>query len=135
VKYVVGLGNPGREYADTRHNLGWMVVDRLAERMGAERMTERPDALTAVAGALTVIKPTTFMNDSGRAVARLAAAKGAGAEDILVVVDDLNLALGALRIRRGGSSGGHRGLESVAEWLATDAWARARRARTRGPSC
>jgi len=126
VKFVVGLGNPGREYLDTRHNLGWWVVDELAAVLGAGEESERWLGLVVRAGEVTLLKPLTYMNDSGHAVARLVADTQAAPEDVLVVVDDLSLELGTLRIRTGGSSGTHHGLESVIECIGTDAFPRLR---------
>jgi len=126
VKYVVGLGNPGKQYARTRHNLGWMVLDLLAERLGIRDWRRRWSGLVAAAGEWTLLLPTTYMNESGRSVAALIADTGTGLDDVLIVLDDLNLPLGSLRMRRGGSSGGHHGLESIASWLGTEGFPRLR---------
>lgn len=124
MKYVVGLGNPGRKYARTRHNVGWVVLQGIAAEFGAGRERKRRDGRVARAGDVTLLKPTTYMNDSGRAVASLLHEMDAAPRDVLVVTDDLNLELGVLRLRRAGSAGGHRGLESVINWLGTDEFPR-----------
>jgi len=127
---LVGLGNPGPEYARTRHNAGFMVLDRFL----AARSAPRPVA--AYGGAWTVVdlagrragclKPLTYMNRSGEAVARALAGCRLGPEALVVVHDDLDLALGQLRLRPRGGAGGHRGVESVIAVLGTDAFSRLR---------
>ncbi len=126
MKFVVGLGNPGREYTDTRHNVGWWVLDELADDMHLKAEREKWRGLAARKGEVTLFKPMTFMNDSGRAVAAMAEETGAPLHDILVVLDDLNLKLGTIRTRAGGSAGGHRGLQSVIDRLGTDEFPRLR---------
>jgi PTH1 family peptidyl-tRNA hydrolase len=131
MKLVVGLGNPGPEYRDTRHNVGFRVVDELADRWGsATAWREAFDALVAKAmrggEVVWLVKPLTFMNLSGRAVAGLAGFYKVDPVDLLVVTDDAALPIGKLRARRGGSDGGHNGLKSVAEALGTQAFARLR---------
>lgn len=126
MKFVVGLGNPGREYTDTRHNMGWWVLDGLAEDMHLKAEREKWRGLAASKGEVTLFKPMTFMNDSGRAVEAMAQDTGAPLRDILVVLDDLNLKLGTIRTRAGGSAGGHRGLQSVIDRLGTDEFPRLR---------
>ncbi len=125
MKAVVGLGNPGPEYALTRHNLGFMVVDLLAQRWGARWRPGRGDYWEAEGEAL-LVKPTTFMNLSGIAVRQLAERYGLEPEEILVIVDDVNLPFGRLRLRTKGSSGGHRGLESIIFHLGTENFPRLR---------
>src|SRR5258705_13969191 len=121
MRLVVGLGNPGDRYRRTRHNVGFMVADALAARAGIVGWREEADAWIAEArvGGETVLlaKPATFMNRSGVAVARLLAARGAGPGDLVVVVDDVALDLGTLRVRERGSHGGHNGLRSLIEML------------------
>lgn len=126
MKYVVGLGNPGRRYAGTRHNLGWMVLDEMAARLGAQSEKERWGGLTAGTHEVTLLKPMTFMNRSGRSVARLVEETGAVEDDLLIVMDDLDLTFGTVRMRANGSSGGHRGLQSVIERLGSSDIARLR---------
>jgi len=131
VKIVVGLGNPGERYARTRHNVGWMVVDRLAERAGwAGRGRER-DAARVVQGRfngldLTLVKPLTFMNESGLAVRKVLAREHAPLRDLLVVTDDFALPFGKLRIRPEGGPGGHNGLGSIIDELANQQFSRLR---------
>lgn len=126
----VGLGNPGPEYASTRHNAGFMVVDRLARTLGlAWRRAPYPglEARGAVGGErLVLLKPMTYMNLSGGAVAAAARRHGAGPAEICVVHDDLDLPPGALRIRAGGGAGGHRGVLSIIEALGSRDFLRVR---------
>jgi peptidyl-tRNA hydrolase, PTH1 family len=132
MKLIVGLGNPGRRYARTPHNVGFDVLDELAARGAlAWRQARRIDAESAegrIAGErCTLLKPTTYMNASGQAIAPLARGdRFEVADDILVVLDDVALTLGRLRLRASGSSGGHRGLESIINHLATRQFARLR---------
>ncbi len=132
MKMAVGLGNPGRQYARTRHNAGWMVLDRFASKHGAEfRATGRAPAETARvslegAGNLLLVKPMTYMNCSGEVLPALMRPAGIEARDVVVVVDDVHLPAGKLRIRAQGSAGGHNGLKSVIEHLGTDAFTRIR---------
>jgi PTH1 family peptidyl-tRNA hydrolase len=130
VKIVVGLGNPGRQYAETRHNIGWMIVDRLADRAGWGGGRER-DAARAVWGRylgldLELVKPLTFMNESGLAVRKALARERAPLEDLLVVCDDFALPFGRLRLRQAGSAGGHNGLRSIIGELGSQQFARLR---------
>ncbi|HXD18034.1 MAG TPA: aminoacyl-tRNA hydrolase [Vicinamibacterales bacterium] len=125
MKLIVGLGNPGREYRETRHNVGFMVVDEIAKRHGltlAMAPSQVPDAFIAKrfgADPLLVAKPLTFMNRSGDAVAALTRYYGIEAGDLLVVVDEVALPFGRLRARARGSAGGHNGLKSCIERLGT----------------
>jgi PTH1 family peptidyl-tRNA hydrolase len=128
MKLVVGLGNPGRKYAGTRHNVGFDVVDTLAARHGLEWESAPTDALMAKwrgPGAL-IVKPLTFMNLSGYAVGELLRYFKVDLADLLVIVDDVQLELGRLRTRASGSAGGHNGLKSLIEQLGTDEFARLR---------
>ena len=126
MKFVIGLGNPGDEYAGTRHNLGWRVMDELARLRRIKDEGPRWEGLLSVKGAVALFKPLTYMNNSGDAVARLVAGSGVALENVLVVLDELNLPLGPLRMRVGGSAGGHRGLASVIQSLGTDQFPRLR---------
>lgn len=99
---IIGLGNPGKKYAKTRHNVGFMVVDELATRN--PKLKNR------------IIKPQTFMNKSGEAVKQLKA------KDIIVIHDDIDLSLGTIRVRRGGSSAGHKGVQSIIDTIGPDFW-------------
>jgi PTH1 family peptidyl-tRNA hydrolase len=131
VKLIVGLGNPGREYRETRHNIGFMVADALADRWRADdQWRERFDALQIKQGtgeeSIILAKPLTFMNLSGQAVAATAGFYNIEPADVLVIVDEAALPLGRLRARREGSAGGHNGLKSVIQHLGTPAFARLR---------
>jgi len=132
VKLIVGLGNPGREYRDTRHNVGFMVVDEIATRHTltmAMAPSQVPDVFIAKkfgADPLLIAKPLTFMNRSGDAVAALTRYYGIEAGDLLVVVDEVALPFGRLRARARGSAGGHNGLKSCIERLGTTEFSRLR---------
>ncbi len=127
---VVGLGNPGREYERTRHNVGFRALDAAAELAGVKVLCARFHALTgqAVLGGQGVLlmKPTTYMNLSGQAVGEAARFYKLPPERVLVISDDVDLPLGRLRIRRGGSAGGHNGLKNVIEHLGADRFPRLR---------
>jgi PTH1 family peptidyl-tRNA hydrolase len=125
---VAGLGNPGRQYLRTRHNLGFMVADRLAAAGGAawSRRSLYESARLRGASECLLVKPSNFMNLSGTAVARALRYHNLGAENLLVVCDDVDLDFGRLRLRAGGSSGGHRGLDSIIQCLGTQDFARLR---------
>ena len=130
MKLIVGLGNPGRRYEQTRHNLGFITLDALAEKLGARFDKEKHEGLLAEARhgteKLLLLKPQTFMNLSGGCVAKVARNKVHEPADVLVVVDDINLPLGRLRFRAGGSAGGHNGLKSMIERLGTPEFHRMR---------
>ena len=131
MKIVVGLGNPGERYAKTRHNIGWMVMDRLADRAGWDGKGRERDASRIVQGRfrgldLTLAKPLTYMNESGLAVRKILAREHAPLGDLLVVVDDFALPFGKLRFREGGGPGGHNGLLSIIEELGTEKFSRLR---------
>ncbi|HQL93450.1 MAG TPA: aminoacyl-tRNA hydrolase [Candidatus Hydrogenedentes bacterium] len=129
-RLVVGLGNPGAQYRDTRHNLGFRVADRVAAGCCASFDREKHEGLWAEGAhaghRVYLLKPLTFMNLSGNSVARAARSRGVAAADILVVADDVNLPLGAVRLRGGGGAGGHNGLKSVIERLGTNEFHRVR---------
>jgi PTH1 family peptidyl-tRNA hydrolase len=129
MRLVVGLGNPGDVYRQTRHNAGFMVVDALASRLQAVGR-ERGGAWVAetrLGGApVVLVKPQSFMNLSGEPVARLLAAQEGTAADLVVVVDDVALDLGTIRVRVRGGDGGHNGLRSLIETLGTEDFARVR---------
>jgi len=118
---IAGLGNPGPEYAGTRHNVGFLVVDRLAEQFGStwERSTKW-DAIVTKRGDVFLLKPMSFMNRSGHPLFAIAQFYKIDPAEILVVLDDLALPLGRLRLRSGGGSGGHNGLESIIMQLGTE---------------
>lgn len=128
MKAIVGLGNPGREYADTRHNVGFRVADVIAERLDLQW---RKDADVLVAKSFgetpfVVVKPQPFMNRSGYAVSRFVGYHNMEPSDILVVLDDVDLSLGRIRVRARGSAGTHNGLKSVVEQLGTTEFPRMR---------
>ena len=130
IKLIVGLGNPGKEYAGTRHNIGFELVDALA---AAHKIKVEQRVARALVGRGTIagetvllVKPQTFMNNSGEAVAALIRREQVPLENLLVVIDDVHLPVGRLRLRAKGSSGGHNGLKSIAAHLATQEWARLR---------
>ena len=130
-RLVVGLGNPGPKYAETRHNVGWMVLDRIADRAGLSGRGKERDAAISVRGRLgdldiVLVKPLTFMNDSGIAVRKILAREHAPLDQMLVVVDDFALPFGRLRIRPEGTHGGHNGLRSIVAELETQRFARLR---------
>lgn len=126
IRLIAGLGNPGREYQRTRHNIGFMVLDRLAA--DAQLRWDYSGKWNAgwAKGDVVMVKPATFMNRSGEAVAAIANFYKIAAQEVLVVLDDLALPLGRLRVRIQGSSGGHNGLESVIEHFGTEAVPRLR---------
>jgi PTH1 family peptidyl-tRNA hydrolase len=130
VKVIAGLGNPGEEHRDSRHNAGYHVVAGLADGFGIELSTGRGDFMTgagSVAGEeVVLVMPLTYMNRSGDAVRDVLAILNIGVQDLLVVCDDVDLPLGQLRFRRRGTHGGHRGLGSIASRLGTDEFARLR---------
>jgi PTH1 family peptidyl-tRNA hydrolase len=131
VRIVVGLGNPGSRYARTRHNVGWMVLDRLADRAGWSGGGKERDAARVIWGRhdgldLELVKPLTFMNESGLAIRKVLARRHAPLEDLLVVADDFALPFGRLRLRESGSAGGHNGLRSIIGELDSQKFARLR---------
>ena len=127
---IAGLGNPGKKYAGTRHNSGFMAIDRLADKCGVSISTSKFQALTAsvrIEGqAVLLMKPMTYMNESGAAIAQAAAYYKIEPQDILIMHDDMDLATGSLRIRKKGSSGGQKGMKSIINALGTDEIARIR---------
>jgi peptidyl-tRNA hydrolase, PTH1 family len=128
MKLVVGLGNPGRKYAGTRHNVGFAVVDLVAERHRLEWESSPTEGLQARwrAESAIVAKPLTFMNLSGIAIGELLRFYKIDLPDLFVVVDDIYLELGRLRARPSGSAGGHNGLKSIISALGTEEFARLR---------
>ena len=121
IRLVTGLGNPGPEYAVTRHNVGFMVVDQLAAQSGATwQKSTKWDALSAKCGAALLVKPLSFMNRSGYPLFAIAQFYKIAPSEILVVLDDFSLPLGRLRLRLGGGSGGHNGLESIIAQFGTE---------------
>ncbi|MFA6564501.1 MAG: aminoacyl-tRNA hydrolase [Verrucomicrobiia bacterium] len=131
IRLVVGLGNPGREYGETRHNVGYRVVEKLAADAGARWQRaakfEAEIAEADLAGRKIVLaKPTTFMNLSGRTCGALVNWNKFGPDQMLVVTDDADLDVGRLRLRLKGSSGGHNGLKSIGELVGTEQFPRVR---------
>lgn len=131
MKLIVGLGNPGREYAGTRHNVGWWAVDHLADAWGFDRWRKDGAALVTsgrVAGkAVRLMKPQTFMNLSGNALAPYVRREAwSAAEDLMVILDEVALPLGRVRLRASGSPGGHNGLKSIEAALGSREYPRLR---------
>jgi peptidyl-tRNA hydrolase, PTH1 family len=130
MKLVIGLGNPGSQYERTRHNVGFRVVDKLAEKLGWKWTGRRSRAVLASgtigSEKVVLVKPLTFMNLSGEAVAALVRWYNVSPEDILVVYDELDLPVGKVRLRPRGSAGGHNGIESIIRYLHTDQFPRLR---------
>jgi PTH1 family peptidyl-tRNA hydrolase len=125
VKLIVGLGNPGRDYEHTRHNIGFQVAEELARRYRVTlkdhaKWKARAVKIADLGDGVLVAEPTTFMNLSGWAVRELASFHKLAPSDLLVIYDDADLPLGRLRIRQSGSAGGHNGLKSVIQELGTD---------------
>lgn len=118
VKLIVGLGNPGSKYHETRHNVGFMLVDRLAKRenltFSHDKIFQAEVASTFINGEkVYLVKPTTFMNESGKAVHALLSYYGLDTDDLLVIYDDLDMVVGKVRFREKGSAGGHNGIKSI----------------------
>lgn len=138
MKVIVGLGNPGEKYKDTRHNVGFMVVEKLAHELGGVDIRWEPStkhkASIAKAGEVVLVKPETFMNASGQSVKSVADFYKVQPEDIWVVQDDLDLPLGKIRIRAGGASAGHHGVDSIIRELGSDKFIRIRLGIGRGKS-
>ena len=130
MKLIVGLGNPGNEYARSRHNVGWMIADAFAQKFRIRIDKHEKDAMTGVGrvagGAVMVAKPVAYMNNSGDAVKLLADAYVESLQDLIVVYDEVDLPLGKLRIRERGSSGTHNGMRSVVASLASESFPRLR---------
>lgn len=120
---IVGLGNPGREFRETRHNIGFMLVNRLAERLGVEFTRMESKSLVTKGDyrgfRLILAKPMTYMNLSGQAVSSLVRFYKVTLENLLVIYDDVDLPLGTLRLRPGGGAGGHKGMQSIIQQLGT----------------
>ena len=130
MKLIVGLGNPGTSYEDTRHNIGFMVVDKLAREIGEDSPVweedQKRNARVTKIGGIVIAKPMTFMNNSGSAVALLSSYYKINKEDVWVIHDDIDLPIGKIRIRKGGGTGGHNGVDSIIKSLGSDAFIRVR---------
>lgn len=130
MKLIVGLGNPGSKYASTRHNIGFMVVERLAREVGESAPVWQTDTkknvMTAKIGDVLLVKPQTFVNKSGFAVKSLVDYYHLKPSDAWVIHDDIDLPLGKIRIRTGGASGGHNGVDSIIQQLKSDQFTRFR---------
>jgi len=130
MKLIVGLGNPGREYTHNHHNIGFMCVNHLAKVHGIQLDKKQGQARTGsgnIAGNKVVLaRPQTYMNLSGESVSRLAHKLKLSPEDLLVIHDDLDLPLGKIRLRRGGGSGGHKGINSIISCLGSQDFYRIR---------
>jgi len=130
MKLIVGLGNIGKEYSQTRHNIGFMVADKIADKFSCSFSKEERHATAAefrlMGEKILILKPTTYMNESGQAVGEYARFYNVAPEDIAVIHDDMDLELGHLRIRKNGSSGGHNGIKSIQSHLGTDSFPRFR---------
>lgn len=130
MKYlIVGLGNVGAEYEGTRHNCGFMVLDAMAKKAGASWSLERHAYRAEIhlkGRVLVLIKPTTYMNLSGKAVRYWLSAENVDLPNLLVVVDDLSLPVGSLRMKKQGSCGGHNGLANIEQLIATSEYCRVR---------
>ncbi|MFR1324317.1 MAG: aminoacyl-tRNA hydrolase [Ezakiella massiliensis] len=128
MKIIIGLGNPGRQYEDTRHNAGFMVLDKFADKHGVDISKARFNALLGevfVNGEKVIlVKPMTYMNNSGQAVGEVLNFYKPDLEDIIVVVDDIEIELGMLRIRAKNGKGTHNGLKSIYAHLKTDDYAK-----------
>ena len=124
-RLIVGLGNPGETYRDTRHNVGYMVLDEVARRMSTTFQHEkRWNCMLARSGATWLLKPLTFMNLSGEAVASVAHFYKLKPAETLVAFDDVDMPVGSLRLRPSGSAGGHNGMRSIISLLGTDEFPR-----------
>ncbi len=124
-RLIVGLGNPGETYRDTRHNVGYMVLDEVARRMSTTFQHEkRWNCMLARSGATWLLKPLTFMNLSGEAVASVARFHKIQPAETLVAFDDVDMPVGSLRLRAAGSAGGHNGMRSIISLLGTDQFPR-----------
>lgn len=130
MKIVVGLGNPGEKYAKVRHNLGFMVVDKLVSSIKYPVLWEEEkkfkSQIARISQDLLVIKPQTYMNNSGMAVALVTKYYKIPAVDLIVIHDELDLPLGKIKVRMGGAAAGHHGVESIIKELGTDQFVRVR---------
>jgi PTH1 family peptidyl-tRNA hydrolase len=130
MKIIVGLGNPGRKYGQTRHNAGFMAIDELARDLRSEIGQEKHAAILGrarIGSEETILaKPQTYMNESGRAVAAIMRASYAAPVDLIVIHDELDIPFGSVRVKTGGSHGGHNGLRSIIDYLGSPDFVRVR---------
>ena len=130
MRLVVGLGNPGFRYRSTRHNIGFMVLDRIARDCGIRIKKRNFNSLCGIGKIegqeVMLVKPLTYMNLSGKAISAIAKHEEVSLNDLLIIMDDVDLPLGKIRIKAKGSSGGHRGLGSIIEELGREAFPRLR---------
>jgi len=131
MKLIVGLGNPGDLYKDTRHNIGFMVIDKLEKELSkgvppAWQKDEKKNVLTVKIGDMLLAKPQTFMNNSGFAVKALVDFYKLSPSDVWIIHDDMDLPLGKIKIREKGGSAGHNGVQSIIDQIKTDAFIRFR---------
>ncbi|PIU84189.1 MAG: aminoacyl-tRNA hydrolase [Elusimicrobia bacterium CG06_land_8_20_14_3_00_38_11] len=134
MKFIIGLGNPGKKYSSTRHNVGFAVLDNFTEDKSLEWREYKDCALVSVCDDFILVKSMLFMNRSGYAIMPLIKKYNPDYEDIIVVCDDMDISFGTLRVRKGGSSGGHNGVESIIETLGTNEFCRIRIGIGRPPS-
>lgn len=130
MKMIVGLGNPGNEYAGTRHNVGWMLVDALAEHLGINEWRSREKGMVAEgrigSEKILLVKPLTYMNNSGECVGPLMRWYKLEPEDIMAAHDDMDIPIGTIRIRKKGSAGGHNGIKSLLSRIGSENFGRLR---------
>lgn len=127
---IAGLGNPGKEYEKTRHNMGYMVLDEISKKTGIEISRKKHNALIGKGNIsseqVMLVKPLTYMNDSGRSLGEILRYYGLSAEDMIVVYDDMDLEPGTIRIRKKGSSGSHNGMRSIISHIGEENFPRVR---------
>lgn len=130
MKIIVGLGNPGKEYKNTRHNIGFMVLEEMASRYPVEKQESKFDAIIGeirINGEkILLVKPLTYMNLSGQSIQPLIRWHKLDLQDFMVIYDDMDLPLGTIRMRASGGSGGHKGIKSIIDRMATSEFARTR---------
>jgi PTH1 family peptidyl-tRNA hydrolase len=140
LKLIIGLGNPSDKYAHTRHNVGFDIVDLFCHELGIKPNYRRENHSLLLNGQLDeesiiLAKPQTYMNSSGKAVSAIVSEYEIAFDNIIVIYDDLNLELGLIRIRRGGSAGGHKGVKSIIESLQSETFPRLRIGIGKPPEC
>ena len=126
MKKIVGLGNPGKQYERTRHNSGFMAIDKVAEKLNLNINKKDFAALTAKNNQVILVKPQTYMNNSGEAVSQIMKYYHIDINDLLIIYDDLDLKYGQLRLRLKGSSGGHNGIKSIINYIHSENFKRIR---------